>query len=117
MTTLEELTAAEDKNEDQITAVLSLLNMGIKTVPQSVLRAGFNEVSYKLLHVLNDYSNAENNVIIKSILGILAVFLRAQELAVWNDSTTKQIFSAILNPFCIHTKPKVIFLKCLLVLS
>lgn len=81
--------------------------MGIKSVPESVLRSGFNEVSYKLLHLLNDYSAAEINGIVKSILGILSVFLRTQELAVWNDSTTKQIFSAILNPFCIHSKPKV----------
>lgn len=104
---MEQLTEAEEKNEDQITAVLSLLNMGIKTVPESVLRSGFNEVSYKLLRILNEFSSAENNGIVKSILGILSVFLRTQELAVWNDSTTKQIFTAILNPFCIHSKPKV----------
>lgn len=81
--------------------------MGIKTVPEPVLRAGFSEVSYKLLHLLNEYSSAENNVIIKSIIGVLSVFLRVQELAVWNDSSTKQIFTAILNPFSIHSKPKV----------
>lgn len=104
---MEQLTEAEERNDDQITAVLSLLNMGIKSVAESVLRSSFNEVAFKLLRLLNEYSAAENNGIVKSILGVLTVFLRVQELAVWNDSTTKQIFSAILNPFCIHTKPKV----------
>lgn len=94
-------------NVDQITAVLHLLNMGIKTVSESVLRAGFNDVSFKLIRLLSDFSTAGNNSIVKAILGILAVILRAQELAVWNDSTTRQIFNAILNPFCIHSKPKV----------
>lgn len=107
LTTLDRLLEIEEKNEDQITAVLSLLNMGIKGVSASVLRKGFNDVSLKMLHILNLYSNAENNVIIKSILGILNVLLRAQELAIWTHSTTKQLFSAVLNPFCVHSKPKV----------
>lgn len=110
MTTLEQLTDSEEKNVEQISAVLSLLNMGIKSVSESVLRSGFNEVSFKLLRMLNEYSLADNNSVVKSILGILSVLLRRQELAVWNDSSTKQIFLAILNPFCIHSKPKVCFL-------
>lgn len=82
--------------------------MGIRGLPEPVLKKGFNEVSLKLMNLLNVYSSAENNIIIKSIMGILSVLLRAQELAIWTHSTTKQMFSAILNPFCIHSKPKVI---------
>lgn len=107
MTTLEKLLETSEPNEDQITAVLSLLNMGIKTVPEAVLRKGFNDVTLKLLHVLNQYANSENNAVVKSVFGILAAFLRAQELAIWSHSTTKQLFNSILNPFCIHSKPKV----------
>lgn len=98
---------ADEKNEDQITAVLSLLNMGIKTVPTPVLRSHFNDVTKKMLHILSDFANSENNLIIKSVFGILSVLLKIQELAVWGHSSTGQIFNAILNPFCIHSKPKV----------
>lgn len=98
---------SENKNEDQVTAVLSLLNMGIKTVPEGILKVNFNDVSLKMLHILRDYSDSENNTIIKSIFGILSVLLRTQELAAWNNGALNQIFNAILNPFCIHTKAKV----------
>ncbi|KAJ8910882.1 hypothetical protein NQ315_000513 [Exocentrus adspersus] len=106
ITTLEQIYNADEKKEDQITAVLSLLNMGIKTVPAPVLKLHFSDVTMKMLHILSDFANSENNTIIKSVFGILAVLLKTQELAVWSNSSTIQIFNAILNPFCIHSKPK-----------
>ncbi|XP_050305349.1 RRP12-like protein [Anthonomus grandis grandis] len=106
LTTLETIYNSKEKNEDQITAVLALLNMGIKTVPEEVLRKNFSDVSLKMLQILKDFASAENNVIVKSTLGILTVALRAQELAIWTHDTIKQIFAAILNPFSIHSKPK-----------
>ncbi|KAL1502843.1 hypothetical protein ABEB36_007927 [Hypothenemus hampei] len=106
LTTLDTVYSNEEKSEDQITAVLALLNMGAKTVPEAVLRKTFNEVALKLLHILKDFSSAENNIVIKSILGVLTTILRAQEYALWTHETTKQIFNAILNPFSIHAKPK-----------
>uniref|UniRef100_A0A6P7FHR4 RRP12-like protein n=1 Tax=Diabrotica virgifera virgifera TaxID=50390 RepID=A0A6P7FHR4_DIAVI len=106
MTTLEQVYNAENKNEDQVTAVLALLNMGIKTVPEAVLKKHFNDITLKILHILSDYADSENNTIMKSIFGILGSLLKIQELAVWNQPSTIQIFNALLNPFCIHTKPK-----------
>lgn len=106
LTTLETIYNNEERTEEQITAVLALLNIGIKTVPDAVLRKHFNDITLKLLLILKDFSTAENNVIIKSTLGILTTVLRAQEAAIWSHDTTKQIFNAILNPFCIHSKPK-----------
>ncbi|CAG9830042.1 unnamed protein product [Diabrotica balteata] len=106
MTTLEQVYNAENKNEDQVTAVLALLNMGIKTVPEAVLKKQFNDITLKILHILSDYADSENNTIMKSIFGILGSLLKIQELAVWNQPSTIQIFNALLNPFCIHTKPK-----------
>ncbi|RZC36936.1 RRP12-like protein [Asbolus verrucosus] len=50
LTTLERIYESDDRNEDQLTAVLSLLNMGIKTVPEGVLRRTFNDVTAKMLH-------------------------------------------------------------------
>ncbi|CAG9862008.1 unnamed protein product [Phyllotreta striolata] len=106
MTTLEEVYNAEEKNEDQVTAVLALLNMGIKTVPEAVLKKKFDDIALKMLHILSEYANSENNTIIKSIFGILGSILRIQELPMWTNESTIQIFKAILNPFCTHTKPK-----------
>lgn len=97
----------EDRKEEQVTAVLALLNMGIKTVPEAVLKTKFNEVALQLLHILKDYSNSENNTIIKSVFGILSVLLRMHDRDMWSSSSLNQIFQAILNPFCVHSKPKV----------
>ncbi|KAG5889831.1 hypothetical protein JTB14_023156 [Gonioctena quinquepunctata] len=106
LSTLEQVYNADEKNEDKITAVLSLLNMGIKTVPEGVLKKTFNDVALKMLHILKEFAESENNIIIKSVFGVLATLLKIQELVVWSHSSTSQIFNAILNPFCIHTKPK-----------
>lgn len=107
MTALEKVYNAEVKNEDQITAVLALINMGIKKVPEGVLKKNFDDISIKMLHILSEYADCENNTVIKSIFGILGTLLKIQELVVWNHGSTAQIFNALLNPFCVHTKPKV----------
>lgn len=107
MTTLEQVYNAEERDEHQVTAVLSLINMGIKTVPAGVLRTKFDDTTMKMLHILKDYANSDNNTIIKVVFGILSVLLRTQEIITWNYPSTIQIFNAMLNPFCIHTKPKV----------
>lgn len=107
MTTLEQVYNAEERDEHQVTATLSLINMGIKTVPEGVLRAKFEDTTLKMLHILKDYANSDNNTIIKSVFGILSMLLRTQELITWNYSSTVQIFNAMLNPFCTHSKPKV----------
>ncbi|CAH1969238.1 unnamed protein product [Acanthoscelides obtectus] len=106
ISTLEQLYNIEERNETQVTAVMSLLNMGIKSVPAGVLTAKFNDVTMKMLHILKDYSDSDNNIIIKSTLGVLAELLKTQELATWSHDSTVQIFSAIVNPFSIHSKPK-----------
>lgn len=107
MTTLEQVYNAEERDEHKVTAVLSLINMGIKTVPAGVLQTKFEDTTMKMLHILKDYSSSDNNTIIKSVFGILSVLLRTQELIAWNYPSTVQIFNAMLSPFCIHTKPKV----------
>ncbi|VEN57553.1 unnamed protein product [Callosobruchus maculatus] len=106
ITTLEQVYNVENRNESQVTAVMSLLNMGIKTVPVGVLRTQFNDVTVKMLHILKDYSESDNNTIIKSALGVLSELLRTQEVVAWSHNLTVQIFNAILNPFSIHSKPK-----------
>lgn len=109
LTALEQALSSNDKNEIQIAAILSLLNMGIKNVPNGVLQKEFNDVSKRLLHILKEFVSSDNNVIMKSTFGILASLLKLQELAMWTHASTVQLFSAILNPFSIHTKPKVFY--------
>uniref|UniRef100_A0A1Y1JYP8 Uncharacterized protein n=1 Tax=Photinus pyralis TaxID=7054 RepID=A0A1Y1JYP8_PHOPY len=103
---LEQVMSHDPINEDQVTAILALLNMGIRTVPEGVLRTSFDDVCKKLIVLLNKFSNADNNVVLKSIFGILTTLLVAQDQAVWSLSSTLQIFGIILNPFCVHHKPK-----------
>lgn len=93
--------------EAQVTPILALLDMGIKKVPVAVLRKSFSDFVPKLLHVLSEFSGSDNNVVMKSTFGILGVLLQAQEAAAWTSSVTTQVFNTILNPFCIHSKPKV----------
>lgn len=104
---MEQIYNAEERNEDQVTAALSLINMGIKTVPKGVLISKFEDTSIKMLHILKDYADSDNNTVIKAVFGILSVLLRTQELIAWSHASTNQIFSAMLRPFCIHSKPKV----------
>lgn len=62
MTTLE-----MTETEDSTAAVLSLLAMGIKTVPQEVLRVKFPEASKSFLDLLARFSEGENAVILRSV--------------------------------------------------
>lgn len=81
--------------------------MGIKKVPPSVLCSGFSSVTKLLLTVLNNYSQTENNIVMKSIFGILAEFIKNQEIVAWEHADLVQVFHTILNPFSIHTRAKV----------
>ncbi|KAF5307989.1 hypothetical protein FQR65_LT06557 [Abscondita terminalis] len=106
VTSLEQTMLAESINEDQVTAILALLNMGIKTVPKAVLQTSFDDVSKKMITILNKFCTANNNVIVKSVFGVLTALLIAQDGGVWSLSSTLQILNVILKPFCIHHKPK-----------
>ncbi|KAK4876177.1 hypothetical protein RN001_012599 [Aquatica leii] len=105
VTALEQVISVDPINEDQVTAILALLNMGIKSVPNGVLQTSF-DVCKKMITILNKFSVANNNVIVKSAFGVLTALLVAQDGAIWSLSSTLQVFNVILNPFCIHHKPK-----------
>lgn len=62
------MTALEaSESEDSSAAILSLLSMSIKSVPQEVLRAKFSEISKSFLDVLSKYSDTDNFVIIRAV--------------------------------------------------
>ncbi|KAG8237559.1 hypothetical protein J437_LFUL017765 [Ladona fulva] len=101
MTTLEVTDSVES-----IAAILSLMGMSIKKVPDTVLRAKFSEATKTLVDILGAYAESDNNIIIRSVIGCLSVLLRAQEAVEWGNSSTLQIYDSILA-FTIHVKPKV----------
>lgn len=93
------------KENSELQASLALLNMGIKSVSEPVLRKKFNETAEVLLNLIVRFAQGEGNVL-KSIISCLSVVLRAQEYASWKLSSTMKFFDAILT-FTTHTKPKI----------
>ncbi|XP_008545740.1 RRP12-like protein [Microplitis demolitor] len=101
MITLEKATS-----EDSIAAILSLLGMGLKTVPKNVLKAQFGQASQVFITILQNYADSENFLILRHCIGCLSVLMRAQEPAMWSNSSTLQILNGVLA-FTTHSKPKV----------
>lgn len=101
MSTLE---AVED--DTSVAATISLLGMCLRTVPRNVLNLQFGATSQALLHILSRYVVSENHLVLRHCIGCLSVLLRAQEAAVWMNSSTIQVLDAILS-FTTHAKPKV----------
>ncbi|XP_035739840.1 RRP12-like protein isoform X2 [Vespa mandarinia] len=92
--------------DTSVAATLSLLGMGLRTVPKNVLNAQFGPTSQIFLQILTKYIETENFLIIRHCLSCLSLLLRFQEAAVWSNSSTMQILDAILS-FSIHIKPKI----------
>lgn len=97
----------ENAREDSdIQAALMLLNMGIKSVPEAVLRKKFNETAAILLDLVERFVDNVDKSVLRTIISCLSVVLRAQEYSQWKLSSTMKFLDVILS-FSIHTKPKV----------
>uniref|UniRef100_A0A0K8U887 RRP12-like protein n=2 Tax=Bactrocera latifrons TaxID=174628 RepID=A0A0K8U887_BACLA len=101
---MEQIEASTEDND--IIAGISLLSMGIKSVPATVLRKRFGETAQTFLTCLQRFIESTNQSIIKYIIGCLSVLLCAQDYNTWTYSSTWQYIDAILS-FTIHSKPKV----------
>ncbi|XP_026668407.1 RRP12-like protein isoform X2 [Ceratina calcarata] len=101
MSTLE---AIED--DTSIAATLSLLGMGLKTVPKNILNAQFGAASKIFLDILAKYATSEDYLILRHCIHCLSLLLRAQELAAWSNASTMQVLDAVLS-FITHSKPRV----------
>ncbi|KAG5671610.1 hypothetical protein PVAND_001803 [Polypedilum vanderplanki] len=93
------------KEDSDLHAALMLLNMGIKSVPEAVLRKKFNETAEVLLNLIARFAEKDNNIL-RIIISCLSVVLRAQEYSQWKLSSTTKFFDAILT-FVTHAKPKI----------
>ncbi|XP_050436764.1 RRP12-like protein [Adelges cooleyi] len=100
------LSNAQDDCEDSITAMVTLLSMGMKCVPKEVLCAKFGTTAQTLITILGKFAESDNNNLLKSMFSCLSLLLRTQEKIVWSHSSTIQVYDAILN-FIIHPKPKI----------
>uniref|UniRef100_A0A182RNB5 Uncharacterized protein n=1 Tax=Anopheles funestus TaxID=62324 RepID=A0A182RNB5_ANOFN len=101
---METIEAAKEDND--INAAVSLLAMGIKSVPQAVLRHKFSDTAQTLLALLERYTETENHAMVRNLIGCVSVLLRAQAYDQWKMSSTLKFFDAILA-FTTHTKPKL----------
>ncbi|XP_017466364.1 PREDICTED: RRP12-like protein [Rhagoletis zephyria] len=101
---MEQIEASTEDND--IIAGISLLSMGIKSVPAAVLRKRFGETAQTFLSCLQRFMESANQTIVKYIIGCLSVLLCAQEHITWTYSSTWQYIDAILS-FTIHSKPKI----------
>ncbi|XP_043269034.1 RRP12-like protein [Venturia canescens] len=94
------------ETEESVAAILSLLGMGLKTIPKNVLKLQFSEASKTFFQVLTKYAASENFLILRHSIGCLSFLLRAQEAAVWSNASTQHVLDGILT-FTVHAKPKV----------
>ncbi|CAK1589953.1 unnamed protein product [Parnassius mnemosyne] len=101
---MQTLKASED--DSSLVATLSLLSMGIKSVPQAVLRKQFSDSASIFIELLEKNAQSDNGTLLRSAIGCLSVLLRAQEYALWGDSSTMKVFDSVLA-FSLHSKPKV----------
>lgn len=63
MTTLSDV----DLEETSVAAVLNLLGMGIKAVPQGVLQSRSSQCNKIFLELLAKYAESDNNIIMKGV--------------------------------------------------
>lgn len=62
---METLEAAKEENE--MIAILSLLSLGIKSVPQAVLRKKFADCAPLLQNLLEHFAQSENQNVLRSV--------------------------------------------------
>ncbi|XP_022120685.2 RRP12-like protein [Pieris rapae] len=94
------------EGEESLVATISLLSMGLKSVPQAVLRKQFSDSASIFTELLEKNEQTENGTLLRSAIGCLSVLLRAQEYALWSSSSTMKVFDCVLA-FALHSKPKV----------
>ncbi|XP_076241510.1 RRP12-like protein isoform X1 [Calliopsis andreniformis] len=94
------------ESDTSIAATLSLLGMGLKTVPKNVLNVQFGPASKIFLDIMSKHVSSEDFLILRHCIHCISLLLRAQETAAWSNASTMQVLDAILS-FTIHSKPRI----------
>lgn len=55
------------KQDNEIIAAVSLLSMGIKTVPEAILRKQFSESAEVLLDLMKQYNDTDNQNVLRAV--------------------------------------------------
>ncbi|CAN7990559.1 unnamed protein product [Ixodes hexagonus] len=88
------------------TAAAALLAIFANRVPTAVLRKKFSWITTMCINLLQSYSSTTHVMFLQNLLSLLATCLKSLELAVWNESSTLQVFSAMF-PFITDSRPKL----------
>jgi ribosomal RNA-processing protein 12 len=64
------------EREDSISAILSLLSIGMKAVPKNILKLQFSQISHLFLQILTKYASEENFLIIRHVnINFIFIFI------------------------------------------
>ncbi|KAG1655520.1 RRP12-like protein [Nymphon striatum] len=75
-------------------------------MPKPVLKAKFSLIDKELVDILNNHSDTDNGILLRSLIGCIGILLKCQEYAIWSLPSTLLTFQKVLS-FCVHNKPKV----------
>lgn len=64
----------QDQEENGSHAVLSLLSMGIKTVPESVIKLKFSEFSKIFMDQLEKFCNTDNQNLLRCVSLFISIY-------------------------------------------
>ncbi|GMT15305.1 hypothetical protein PFISCL1PPCAC_6602, partial [Pristionchus fissidentatus] len=96
-----------DKSETgRVAATAYLLHLIIKKVPKEILQANFTSTANILYMKILEHTGAEEASILKNLLTVLGVVLRAQPAAVFNNPQTKNMIVSVCS-LCTHERPWV----------
>lgn len=88
------------------TAAAALLAIFANRVPAAVLRKKFSWITTMCINLLQSYFSTTHVMLLRSLLRLLSTCLKHLEVAVWNESSTLQVFSAMF-PFITDSRPKL----------
>ncbi|VDL70679.1 unnamed protein product [Nippostrongylus brasiliensis] len=103
MTTLE----GSPINEPSRTAAVAfLLQLIVKKIPKEVLQAQFTKVVQVLYTKMLENSECSDGSVLKYLLSVLGVVLRAQPARVWSAANTRNMIVSVAA-LCAHDRPWV----------
>ncbi|XP_065184314.1 RRP12-like protein [Sycon ciliatum] len=101
------MTALENTaDSDSVAAIAYLLSLIIEKVPENIIKAKFSLASQVFMSAANQHSESGSSAFHRAVVRCLGVLLRAQEAAVWSNSSTQAVFRLLLI-YSADARPKV----------
>ena len=99
-------TCPDSNNDLTQTAIVYLLSILIKSVPENVKKQQFSTATKILLSYLEMYAQSDRNMLLKSLLNLLGQFLKCLDDISWSEQSVQHTFRSILV-FSLSPKPKI----------